>query len=272
MSEKLFEHKVDDTIVEVYPEDINGMSRNAEPLTFIDKGNNRISVQTLFRTEVNDDTIDVHVSDRKNLDFSYFSSIQKSEFFDDLGNSLDDGLFYWEIPSIVDAMEIVRGYWGVDQAKKGYVPYDLTNMEDDMEDGTCDALIVVFINGEIADAFSSVNAVKGKMNFYDTYKNVPLSTQKNVIIGIRTNKYQIFIGAPGEAFNMNDGCHLDLTNENVKNMIAEPGISVFQDEMWKIYDKVLNDEHVDDVLKSYFEKKDAEKSRKNIIDFSDMVL
>ena len=268
MSEKLFEHKVDDTIVEVYPEDINGMSRNAEPLTFIDKGNNRISVQTLFRTEVNDDTIDVHVSDRKNLDFSYFSSIQKSEFFDDLGNSLDDGLFYWEIPSIVDAMEIVRGYWGVDQAKKGYVPYDLTNMED----GTCDALIVVFINGEIADAFSSVNAVKGKMNFYDTYKNVPLSTQKNVIIGIRTNKYQIFIGAPGEAFNMNDGCHLDLTNENVKNMIAEPGISVFQDEMWKIYDKVLNDEHVDDVLKSYFEKKDAEKSRKNIIDFSDMVL
>ena len=71
---------------------------------------------------------------------------------------------------------------------------------------------------------------------------------------------------------MNDGCHLDLTNENVKNMIAEPGISVFQDEMWKIYDKVLNDEHVDDVLKSYFEKKDAEKSRKNIIDFSDMVL
>ena len=272
MSEKLFAHKVDDTIVEVYPEDINGMSRNAEPLTFIDKGDNRISVQTLFRTEVNDDTIDVHVSDRKNLDFSYFSSIQKSEFFDDLGNSLDDGLFYWEIPSIVDAMEIVRGYWGVDQAKKGYVPYDLTNMEDDMEDGTCDALIVVFINGEIADAFSSVNAVKGKMNFYGTYKNVPLSTQKNVIIGIRTNKYQIFIGAPGEAFNMNDGCHLDLTNENVKNMIAEPGISVFQDEMWKIYDKVLNDEHVDDVLKSYFEKKDAEKSRKNIIDFSDMVL
>ena len=268
MSDKLFEHKVDDTIVEVYPEDINGMSRNAEPLTFIDKGNNRISVQTLFRTEINDDTIDVHVSDRKNLDFSYLSSIQKSEFFDDLGNSLDDGLFYWEIPSIVDAMEIVRGYWGVDQAKNGYIPYDLTNTEDE----TSDALIVVFINGEIADAFSSVNAVKGKMSFYDTYKNVPLSTQKNVIIGIRTNKYQIFIGAPGEAFNMNDGCHLDLTNENVKNMIAEPGISVLQDEMWKIYDKVLNDEHVDDVLKSYFEKKDAEKSRKNIIDFSDMVL
>lgn len=269
MSKKLFEHKVNDVIVEVYPEDINGMSRNAEPLTFIDKGNNRISVQTLFRTEVNDDTIDVHVSDRKNLDFSYFSSIQKSEFFDDLGNSLDDGLFYWEIPSIVDAMEIVRGYWGVDQAKNGYVSYDLTNTEDE----TYDALIVAFINGEIADAFSSVNAVKGRMNFYDTYKNVPLSTQKNVIIGIRTNKYQIFIGAPGEAFNMNDGCHLDLTNENVKNMIAEPGISVLQDEMWKIYNEVLNGEkHVDDVLKSYFEKKDAEKSRKNIIDFSGMVL
>lgn len=269
MSKKLFEHKVNDVMVEVYPEDINGMSRNAEPLTFIDKGNNRISVQTLFRTEVNDDTIDVHVSDRKNLDFSYFSSIQKSEFFDDLGNSLDDGLFYWEIPSIVDAMEIVRGYWGVDQAKNDYVPYDLTNTEDEASD----ALIVAFINGEIADAFSSVNAVKGRMNFYDTYKNVPLSTQKNVIIGIRTNKYQIFIGAPGGAFNMNDGCHLDLTNENVKNMIAEPGISVLQDEMWKIYNEVLNGEkHVDDVLKSYFDEKNAEKSRKNIIDFSGMVL
>ena len=271
MSKKLFEHKVNDTIVEVYPEDINGMSRNAEPLTFIDKGNNRISVQTLFRTEVYDDMIDVHVSDRKNPDFSYFyfSSIQKSEFFDDLANSLDNGLFYWEIPSIVDAMEIVRGYWGVDQAKNGYIPYDLTNTEDE----TSDALIVAFVNGEIADAFSSVKAVKGRMDFYDTYKNVPLSTQKNVIIGIRTNKYQIFIGAPGEAFNMNDGCHLDLTNENVKNMIAEPGISVLQDEMWKIYNEVLNGEkHVDDVLKSYFDEKNAEKSRKNIIDFSDMVL
>ena len=269
MSKKLFEHKVNDVMVEVYPEDINGMSRNAEPLTFIDKGNNRISVQTLFRTEVYDDMIDVHVSDRKNLDFFYFSSIQKSEFFDDLANSLDNGLFYWEIPSIVDAMEIVRGYWGVDQAKNGYIPYDLTNTEDE----TSDALIVAFVNGEIADAFSSVKAVKGRMDFYDTYKNVPLSTQKNVIIGIRTNKYQIFIGAPGEAFNMNDGCHLDLTNENVKNMIAEPGISVLQDEMWKIYNEVLNGEkHVDDVLKSYFDEKNAEKSRKNIIDFSDMVL
>lgn len=269
MSKKLFEHKVNDTIVEVYPEDINGMSRNAEPLTFIDKGNNRISVQTLFRTEVYDDTIDVHVRDRKNLDFCYFSSIQKSEFFDDLANSLDNGLFYWEIPSIVDAMEIVRGYWGVDQAKNGYIPYDLTNTENE----TSDAFIVAFVNGEIADAFSSVKAVKGRMDFYDTYKNVPLSTQKNVIIGIRTNKYQIFIGAPGEAFNMNDGCHLDLTNENVKNMIAEPGISVLQDEMWKIYNEVLNSEkHVDDVLKSYFDEKNAEKSRKNIIDFSDMVL